>query len=152
MTKEEILKQLEELKKQVENIKMQENDGLWKPNMGEKFYYILFPLMIVQSTYWNNDSDDNNLYDYKLVFKTEEQAKEYLEYLKAKEKAMNEFSNEEWNNRNIEKWYYIYDYNYDYLGNTATFSCRTNIPYFRTQKQCQEFKNKYMWAIKREVV
>lgn len=76
----------------------------WKPKYEEEYYYIDLDCMTIDFAIWYNDSCDIAHLKHKVIFKTEQEAEEYFDYLQVKEKAMNEFSQEEWKNGEIDKY------------------------------------------------
>lgn len=142
--KSELEAELEELEKQEE----QE----WKPKINEDYYFIDTDTIEIINNLWRNDRWDNGRLQHKIVFKTRKEAEEYLEYLKAKEKAINEFSKEEWENDNIEKYYIRYTYLREKFEITYYSSIRgINTMYFRTRESAQEFIDKYEKYLRREL-
>lgn len=142
--KSELETELKELEKQEE----QE----WKPQMNERYWTIDLGIMMVMSSGWDNAIIDNTRLKRKVIFKTRDEAEEYLEYLQAKEKAMNEFSKAEWEKKLIEKWRFYYDYEYnDFRVVDAYAAKHINGMYFRTKESAQEFINKYEKFMKREL-
>lgn len=92
-------KKISELKAELE-----QEEQEWKPQDDEEYWYVNLDMMITVQCAWYNREIDNIRLQHKVIFKTEDEAEKYLEYLKAKEKAMNEFSKEEWENTGIFKY------------------------------------------------
>lgn len=144
---------LELMKKQNEpiNVTVQEETE-WKPEENKEYWYVNLDNMTIPNSYWYNDIFDNVRLNHKLIFKTEEEASDYLEYLKAKEKVMNEFSQEEWENDYVSKYYIYYDFEDEkFVTSSNQFLYTFNVPYFRKEKAAQEFIDKYEKQIRRDM-
>lgn len=140
-----------ELEAELKELEKQENQD-WKPQMDEDYYYVDLDSMEVYCKTWKNNSIANTRLQHKVIFKTREEAEEYLEYLKAKEKVMNEFSNEEWEDKDIRKYCIHYDYEDEKFDISYNFNIRRiNVLFFRTEELAQEFINKYEKFMKREL-
>lgn len=125
---------------------------MWKPDIGDDYCYIDLDAMTVDNIFWCNRKIDNLHYNHKVIFKTEEEAEEYLEYLNAKEKAMNEFSKEEWEDDSIYKYCFYYDYPSDKIEIAHYLNIKDlGEPYFRTKEKIQEFIDKFDKCIRREL-
>ena len=142
-------KKIEELRKEfnekIEDLK-REYEGKnekWIPKEGET-YYFLDEELYVDWKYFDNDDTDEAILKYNKVFKTEEEAQEYVTYLKARKEYSYEFSREEWESDRIDKYsiYYDYDYNNVMIGLCNTFRNLNQI-YFKTEEKAQEFIDKY---------
>ena len=124
----------------------------WKPNIFVGYYYVDLDSMGVCDDSWGNTGTDNARLNHKVIFKTEEKAEEYLEYLEEKEKHINTFTEKEWENIDVEKWYYYYD-----CKAKTIISCafkryaKENMPYFKTEEEVKDFIQKYEWQIKHEL-
>lgn len=149
-TIEELEKSINQLKVDIEKLKGKKTE--WKPTIDQLYWTINLGRMRTHSYFWSNDNIDNNKLRQKLIFKTEEEAEEWLEYLVAKEKAMNVFPEKEWKNGNISK-YHIYYNNIkkNFFIDTNSFVQYFNIPYFRTRESAEEFIDKYKEQIKRDM-
>lgn len=142
--KSELEAELEELEKQEE----QE----WKPKINEDYYSIDTDTIEIINSLWRNDRWDNGRLQHKVIFKTRAEAEEYLEYLKAKEKAMNEFSKEEWGDTGIFKYRFCINCStrkFEII--LETLSREFNALYFRQRHEVQEFINKYEKYLRREL-
>ncbi len=141
-------KEIRELKLEVE----QEENQEWVPKFGETYFYIDLDAMITQTSTWLAATNDTIRLEHKVIFKTEAESEEYLEYLKAKEKAMNEFSKEEWENINISKYRIYFDYMENKFSTTCQWCARhINGMIFRTEKNARDFINKYEKYLRREL-
>ena len=141
-------KEIRELRLEVE----QEENQEWVPSFGETYFYIDLDAMITQTSTWLAATNDTIRLEHKVIFKTEAEAEEYLEYLKAKEKAMNEFSKEEWENKKIHKYYINYDCKLKKFYTSYEWDIRRiNSIFFRTKELAQDFINKYEKFLRREL-
>lgn len=139
------------LEAELEELEKQESQE-WKPQMHEKYYYIDLDTIDIQWSNWDNDNVDNIRLQRKIIFKTEAEAEEYLEYLKAKEKAMNEFSKEEWGDTGIFKYRFCINCStrkFEII--LETLSREFNALYFRQRHEVQEFIDKYEKFLRREL-
>ena len=142
-------KKIEELRKEfnekIDELKREykEKNEKWIPEEGEEYYFIDEELNVGWN-WFDNDDTDEVIFKYNKVFKTEEEAQEYADYLKARKEYSYEFSKEEWENDGIDKYsiYYDYDYNNVMIGLCNTFRNLNQI-YFKTEEKAQEFIDKY---------
>lgn len=142
----------EKFDKEISELKESEKQEDWVPQEEERYWLVDLDMMEVNSDTWYDDVGDDIRQKHKVVFKKREEAEEYLEYLKAKEKAMNEFSREEWEDEDIAKHYFYYDYKYKKFKKSCSYQCRLiNDMHFRTEESAQEFINKYKRFLKREL-
>lgn len=146
----DITKELKNLEAELKKEKVEEIE--WKPEYRELYYFVDLDLMAVDYSHWEEEESDNIRLNHKVVFKTEEETEEYLQYLLAKEKAMDEFKQEEWSGSNTMK-YHIYYNSQDnsFEIDTNNFIQRFNVPHFRTVKDAQAFVDKYKKQIKRDM-
>ncbi len=129
----------------------QENQEL-ELEYGDDYWFVNIDTMHIDNDIWHDTLEDDIRLKRKLIFKTSDEAEEYLEYLKAKEKAMNEFSKEEWEDENIDKSYIYYDYGNNKIITNYAWHCRgINEMYFRTEEATQNFINKYENFLRREL-
>lgn len=130
----------------------QEENQEWVPSFGETYFYIDLDSMLIFDKCWCDNDIDNTRLKHKVIFKTQEEAEEYLEHLKAKEKAMNEFSKEEWENEKIYKYYINYDCELKkFYTNYEWDVRRINSIFFRTKELAQDFINKYERFLRKEL-
>lgn len=145
----DIDKKIEELRKEfdekIEKLKREYKgkSGKWIPKEGEIYYFVDIVLN-VDWNYFNNDDTDKTVFKHNKIFKTEEEAQEYADYLEARKEYSYEFSREEWESDGIDKYsiYYDYDYNNVMIGLCNTFRNLNQI-YFKTEEKAQEFIDKY---------
>lgn len=140
-----------ELEVELKELEKQENQEL-ELEYGDDYWFVNTDTMHIDNDIWHDTLEDDIRLKHKVIFKTSDEAEEYLEYLQAKEKAMNEFSKAEWENKLIEKWRFYYDYEYnDFRVVDAYAAKHINGMYFRTKESAQEFINKYEKFMKREL-
>ena len=144
-----VMGELNDLKKEQETEDTINDE--WILDIGEKYYYINLDDMCTDYVWWNNEQIDNARLKHQVIFKTKKETSEYLEYLLEKEKHMNTFTEEEWEDIEIKKWHYQYDcedkiISYDYAN-----LFKKNIPYFKTKEEVLDFIKKYEWQIKHEL-
>ena len=139
----------------VANLELKETEDTvndeWIINEYETYYFADLDAMEVRSLYCTNDKFDNSRLKRRVIFKTIEEAEEYLEYLQEKEKHMNTFTEEEWENFDVEKWYYYYDCKAKTISYTFKRYAKENMPYFKTEEEVKDFIQKYEWQIKHEL-
>lgn len=81
--------------------------GRYIPEKGEKYYFITH-FGDINPTINNSESDDY-LILHNFVFKTKEECKDYRDFLDKLYKYKTDFSREEWENKKIRKYSFIYD-------------------------------------------
>ena len=122
---------------------------LWKPNVGEGYYYLAIEGLAYNTTGWNT-IHDRYCYELGNIFKTKEEAQEALETgwvakRKAEVKllrfiAENDLEFEpDWDSDNENKCYVLYSH--DNRGFQVTGSCRHQhsiLPYFKSREDAQK--------------
>lgn len=155
----EIEKDLEKLKNEIEEVqdriqelevekeKVLKNNGRWKPSQGEYYYYYNYynyNNKKISWHIWKDDGTDNYYYETRNCFKTKEEAKEYLKYQEALDEVTYEFTNKEWENKHLYKYYLCYDYADKKIYVLVAYLYRDmNCRYFKTEKEAQNFVAKY---------
>lgn len=149
MNKQEQIKKIKdkikELEKEVE--KLENSKEKWVPKENENIYYV-DEYRDVSSIHYDPKIDFKIL-KYNKLFKTQEEAEHYRDYLNARDEASYNFSEEEWENTGINKWYIYCDcickknkIIYDKL-------CRDlGKIYFKTKEDTQDFIDKWSKEIK----
>nr|DAG69154.1 MAG TPA: hypothetical protein [Caudoviricetes sp.] len=112
--------------------------GKFVPKEGEVYWYIGLYGKTIDTIY---DSDtDSWLVKHHPVFRTEDEAVEYKLYLEILDKYKYEFSKEEWENRDIEKWRLYYFIVSDELTKSRAYKFKlANCTYFKTQEDVESF-------------
>lgn len=151
----EIEEEIEKIKQELEELK-KKKEGKWKPKEGETFYYV----DVYGYASWNA-YEDTEAYNYMInnlkIFKTLEETKEYLEYIKAKKEYSTEFTTKEWENEDIEKHYIYFNYTIKLCTSYNNFNKYMNTTYF-TKENAKEFMEiyekqilKYEFGIEEEI-
>lgn len=139
---EELRKEFNEKIEKLKEEYKKEKSRKWIPKHGEKYFYLIPNLKVFYSTNDANEEFDKKVIKYNKIFKTYEEAQEYVDYLKARKEYSYEFSKEEWENGNIEKYFIYYDYN------ELKISCfcrsrHLNQINFKSWEKAQKFIDKY---------
>ena len=108
------------------------------PKKGESYWYVNPYGVAVVTIY---DCGANRwLINHHPVFRTEEEAKEYKDYLELLDKYKYEFSDEEWKNEYLKKWYLYYFADNDELSESCVYLYNIpNCTYFKTQEDAEAF-------------
>lgn len=145
----DIDKKIEELRKEfnekIEKLKREYKgkSGKWIPEKGEIYYFLDEELYFDWNCFDNNDTDKAIL-KYSKIFKTEEEAQEYADYLKARKEYSYEFSKEEWEDSGIQKYFIYYNHTCNVLGITANnIWFPMNGIHFKSRGKAEEFIDKY---------
>ena len=145
----DIDKKIEELRKEfnekIDELKREykEKNEKWIPEVGDRYYFIDEELN-VDWQWFDNDDTDEAIFKNNKIFKTEEEAQEYADYLKARKEYSYEFSKEEWENDRIDKYFIYYNHTCNVLGITANNICfPMNGIHFKSRGKAQEFIDKY---------
>lgn len=106
---EELQKKIDELQKELDELKKQENNGIWIPKRGEKYWYIDECGDVFYTINAFNQYDEKRFLIGN-VFKTKEEAEFAVEKLKvlAELKVFSEPRDREWDGRN-QHWSIGYD-------------------------------------------
>lgn len=150
MEKKDIDKKIEDLRKEfnekIDELKKEyekEKNGKWIPRLGEDFYYLDSELNTF-CTFFEDTDGDRKLLKYSKIFKTQKEAQEYADYLKARCEYSYEFSKEEWKETEIKKYFIYYNYDYKRIGvDYYTSFFEMNCIHFKTEEKAQEFLGKY---------
>ena len=146
----DIDKKIEDLRKEfnekIDKLKSEykeEKNEKWIPEEGEEYHYLNGSLEVVYDTFFG-ELYQNKVIKYNRIFKTEEQAHEYADYLKAKKECSYEFSKEEWEKTEIKKYFIYYNYEYKRIGVDYYNSFfEMNCIHFKTEEEAQAFIGKY---------
>lgn len=134
----------EDYKNELKEKYKKEKSEKWIPKENETYYYVLMDCLKVDADKWDNDKIDNTIIKYNKIFKTEEEAQEYADYLEARKEYSYEFSKEEWENTNIYKHYIYYDFDDKFFYIDSSEYCgRIGTTYFKTYEKAQEFLDRY---------
>lgn len=117
-----------------------EYNKTWKPESGDKIYYVTSTGHVYEDTFWANSSCDNDKLSFNNVFKTKEDAKKMLEKLKIINR-LRELSNINFGHDSSQLKYSI-GYEIDGKKVRPTANRYTRIMpfevYFETAKDCQK--------------
>lgn len=122
---------------------VEDPNGIWKPKMGDEYYYILQYGLCgrVSRAPWENNDSDKLAYEIGNVFRTEEEAEKAVEWLKARKVLYDDTKGFEpnWGSRGGKVWavYYVPSY-----GRLETAYIGTGIveypgPYFATREDVE---------------
>ena len=137
----EIEEEIKKLELEVEELK-KKKEGKWKPRYGEKYFFINIRGAVDCYNNDNNTIDDYVINNTK-IFKTSVDAAEYRKYITAKKEYSTDFTKEEWENRNITKYYlYFYCIGKKLNASLANICKNMNTTYF-TEENVEEFMKKY---------
>ena len=140
MTKiEEIEQKVKELSEEIEQLKNQEKVAYSRfiPEIGDKYWYVSSMGMIYNCNF------ENNIFEqYKIanspVFRTEEEAKRYLEFKQELTKRRWLVTEEEWEDDEVDKLVIYYDYTRKEFGVTCTWVCKyLGEIYFKDKESAQ---------------
>lgn len=145
----DIDKKIEELRKEfnekIDELKREykEKNEKWIPEEGEEYYFIDEELNVGWN-WFDNDDTDEAIFKNNKIFKTEEEAQEYADYLKARKEYSYEFSKEEWEDSGIQKYFIYYNHTCNVLGITANnIWFPMNGIHFKSRGKAEEFIDKY---------
>lgn len=137
-------KQIEELRKQMEELqsKIDELENkTWQPKFDEEYWFIDIG-GDVQYNFYYDEQIDNKIIANNKIFKTEDEALKYKEYLDDIKKYTYKFTREEWNNDNILKYTIEYVYDKFHIDNWFTSNQFYKFT-FKTEEDAKEFLNKH---------
>lgn len=114
--------------------------SVWDLEEGDTYYYIDVYGDISDGRI-GNDSSEDEIFAIGNVFLTEEDAEFAVERLKViaeLKKYAKEFSDGEWKDNKIQKYYIIYQYSGDYIRSILTYTSKENVLYFESKEKIQE--------------
>lgn len=143
MNLKNLKEQYEKLGNEIKKIEELEKNKKWIPKEDEKYYY----LDIIRNVYWRknqNDLMDIRIIKSNKIFKTDQEARKYIDYLNARDEYIYEFNNEELTHASINK----YQIHYNIISKNLQISLQIFNIYiygliFKTEEKAQEFINKY---------
>lgn len=142
-------KKIEDLRKEFNNKidelkrEYKEKNEKWIPKENQFYFYVTSSMEIDDYNY-RNDKIDESILKYNKIFKTEEEAQEYADYLKARKEYSYEFSKEEWEKTEIKKYFIYYNYEYKRIGVDYYNSFfEMNCIHFKTYEKAREFLDRY---------
>ena len=122
----------------------------WKPEMSQKYYRIGSDGFVYDDTWVNDSAVDNGRFEIGNCFKTEEEAKRVIEYLKALAVVRGDATTKFTKDRN--NWYVYYDTNLNSLIPSISCTMLDNsifgLPYFATVEDAlrsiEQHKNEWL--------
>lgn len=119
MNKEEILNEIEKTKEHLANLenmlKECENER-WKPNDGERYYYVCDNGYPHDATFFSNCLGDKSRYNWHNVFKTDQEAKTEAEKILVRRileniaRKLNKGQKIDWNNEDQNKYFICFNH------------------------------------------
>ena len=115
MNIQEIEQKLNECQKALAELKesKKENSGKWKPKKNDDFYYRDVDGDVVRDN-WYGTEPDEAIYNNTPIFPTESECRKYWNFMDTVKEKSYEFSKEEWEDENVDKYYIsidVRDYN-----------------------------------------
>lgn len=156
MNKLELIKEKEEminkLNEEIDNLnieieELKKSKEKWIPEKGEK-YYIVYLDGTVTFFYFRNDDVDKAIIKHNKIFQTREECEEYKRFLSELNNYSTEFTDEEWKNNELLKYYISFSYYEKKVLVSSTCCIRYDVPVF-TEKNIYEFIDKYKKQIKK---
>ena len=147
ITKEEMIKALEEAGFEVID-KESKKEGKWKPALYELYWYRGDEGINIFDTWENNEIDEWRRKNLK-IFETEEECERYWHFMDTVKEKSYEFSKEEWEDKDIHKFYICYDYERKIFYPSFAWDCQIfGRFYFKTEEDAQyiidNFKDELM--------
>lgn len=146
MNNKEIEEKINKLENEIAEIKkeLNQNKEDWIPEENEEYWYYSKDRKEIYCEFWCNDQFDEIMLKEKRIFKTREEAERYADYQKAKEAYGYEFSKEEWESNDLEKYYICYVADNKRIHTDSRWRYRNlGEIHFKTKEQAQEFADKY---------
>lgn len=141
----EALDKINEIDKELDSIKAKESrKGKWKPKEKDVHYYYLASGGYVSCSIWSDDEMDAWRYNNSRIFKTEQECRQYRNFIEELNKRKYEFSVEEWEDDNIFKYYICYGYTVKrFCTNRARSVREVGTTYFKTKGDAQYIIDNY---------
>ena len=118
---------------------VEKKTGKFIPNEDERYWFVNEYGEIDHAVYSDIEMLQWTI-NHHPVFKTEEEAEEYKDYLELLDKYKYEFSDEDWENEYIKKWLLQYfAYSGELSGGCTYNSKLPNCTYFKTQEYADAF-------------
>ena len=145
VSKEEMIKILKEEGFEVID-KESKKESKWKPQIGEEYWFKNDIGKVSHSTYMC--SVDECRANSVPLFKTQEQCERYWRFMDTVKEKSYSFSEEEWEDDEIDKLVIYYDYTRKEFGVTCTFCKYLGEIYFKDKESAQyiidNFKDEFM--------
>lgn len=135
---EELQAKIDNLQKELDGLKKQENNGMWIPKRGEKYWYINECGDVFYTINAFNQTDEKRFLAGN-VFKTREEAEFAAEKLKVltELKVFSEPKDRAWDGKN-RHWDIVYESTLNRVRIVGWLSCRTNGIHFETEEKAQQ--------------
>ena len=114
--------------------------SVWDLKNGD-VYYFLTSYGYVMKTVWVDTDADNEKLSIGNAFLTEEDAefaRERLKVITELKKYAKEFSDGEWKDNKIQKYYIVCRYSGDYIRSILTYTSKDSVLYFESPEKIQE--------------
>ena len=132
----EIRKELACYKTQKE-LKESKKECKWKPVEKEQYWYRNTDGKIY-TDFWSNHIYDEFRYKHTPIFKTEEECERYWRFMDTVKEKSYSFSEEEWEDDEVDKLVIYYDYTRKEFGVTCTWVCKyLGEIYFKDKESAQ---------------
>ena len=142
----EIRKELVCYKTQKE-LKESKKEGKWKPQIGD-YYWFRTSCGDVSGDDWTNDKYDDWRINNIPIFPTKESCERYWRFMDTVKEKSYSFSEEEWEDDEVDKLVIYYDYTRKEFGVTCTFCKYLGEIYFKDKESAKyiidNFKDEFM--------
>ena len=119
-------------------LKVVEKKSKFVPKDGELYWYVGLYGKTINTIY--DRGTDSWFINHHPVFRTDEEAKEYKLYLEILDKYKYEFTDEEWKDENIKKWFLCYFTDSDKLSECDTYMVKhPNCTFFKSKEDAKAF-------------
>lgn len=144
MTKiEELEQKVNECQKELAELKESKKEGKWKPALNKLYWYRGDEGINLFDT-WENDEIDEWRRKNLKIFETEEQCEKYWKFMDAVKEKSYSFSEEEWEDDEVDKLVIYYDYTRKEFGVTCTWVCKyLGEIYFKTEEDAKYIINNF---------
>jgi hypothetical protein len=149
MTKiEELEQKLNECQKELAELKESKKEGKWKPKIDVKYYFVN-SYGQTGSDYWENSEVDNYIYSHQPIFPNLKECERYKYFMDTVKEKSYEFSKEEWEDEDINKYFIRYYYGDKKWSANSSLRLRDLCKiYFKTEEDAQyiidNFKDELM--------
>lgn len=130
--------EVEQLQKALAELKESKKEGKWKPKNGEKFWFRNVRGESESYTHEDFFNSDKWLINNLPIFPTKEQCERYWHFMDTVKEKSYSFSEEEWLEYGIRKYFIYYNYRVEQVEVGDEFATRDfNKPYFKTEEDAQ---------------
>ena len=126
----------------IERSEKKSESKVWKPEIGDKYFYVGVAGNII-CTVWNNNGFDNNIYALNNCFRTEKESefvKEKLKIIVELKRFAQEHNMEslDWNDSSQPKYYFYYSYLTKKIDIKLVYGIKTNNIYFTSVRTTEQ--------------